>query len=166
MKLQISAAMCRWLMLHASVIRMRDSDGRAVGIFIGIGDDRNRSFTVLGREQTNNRAGLLAAIAVMRVHEFLDSLQGERQLNNEGNADLWDEFVTELRLKTMRQEFTSTGRSLPLWTKGDMMLQTATSAAAAHHAAPQALAGAATKRQRVALSTRMFVADLFFFKST
>ena len=30
-------------------------------------------------------------------------LQGERQLNNEGGADLWDEFVTELRLKATPQ---------------------------------------------------------------
>ena len=36
------------------------------------------------------------------------------------------------------------------------------SAAAAHHAAPQALTEAATKRQRVALSTHMVVADLLF----
>ena len=30
-------------------------------------------------------------------------LQGERQLNNEDCADLWDEFVTGLRLKSTRQ---------------------------------------------------------------
>ena len=36
------------------------------------------------------------------------------------------------------------------------------SAAAAHHAASPALTESATKRQRVALSTQMFVADLLF----
>ena len=30
-------------------------------------------------------------------------LQSERHLNNEGGADLWDEVVTELRLKATRQ---------------------------------------------------------------
>ena len=70
------------------------------GVFFSVGDDRNRSFTLLGREQTNNRAELLAAIAAMRVQDGnleirSDSeyvvriatglLQGERQLNHEGN---------------------------------------------------------------------------------
>jgi len=39
------------------------------GVFFSTGDARKRSFTILGREQTNNRAELLAAIAEMRVHE-------------------------------------------------------------------------------------------------
>ena len=92
--------------------------GAGCGVFFSIGDDRNRSFTLTGREETNNRAKLLAAIAAMRVQDGnleikSDSesvvriaaglLQGERQLNNESNADLWDEFLTELRLKTTRQ---------------------------------------------------------------
>ena len=88
------------------------------GVFFSVGDNKNRSFTLPGREQTNNRAELLAANAAMRVQNgnleiMSDSeyvvrivtglLQGERQLNNEGDEDLWDEFVTELRLKDTRQ---------------------------------------------------------------
>ena len=64
------------------------------------GDDRNRSFTLPGREQTNNHAELLAASA-MRVQDgnfdvrsyieyvvrvVTGLLQGQRHLNNEGNA--------------------------------------------------------------------------------
>ena len=39
------------------------------GVFFSVGDDRNRSFTLPGREQTNNRAVLLAAITAMRVQD-------------------------------------------------------------------------------------------------
>ena len=39
------------------------------GVFLSTGDAWNRSFTLPGREQTNNRADLLAAIATMRAHE-------------------------------------------------------------------------------------------------
>ena len=148
------------------------------GVFFSVGDDRNRSFTLPGREQSNNGAGLLVAIAAMRVQDgnleircdseclvrvAIGLLQGERQLNNEGNADSWIEFETELRLRTTRRLHfvwvtghatkVHSGVSSPLWTKGAMMLQT-------HQAAPQALTEAATKRQRVVLSTHMFVADL------
>ena len=74
--------------------------------------------TGIALEQTNNRAELLAAITAMRVQDGnleirSDSdhvvriatrlLQGESQLNNEGDADLWHEFVTELRLKATEQ---------------------------------------------------------------
>ena len=41
-----------------------------------------------------------------------------------------------------------------------MMLQTHLAPAAAHNASPQALNETATKRQRVAFSTQMSVADL------
>ena len=74
------------------------------GVFFSIGDDRNRSFILPGREQSNNRAERLAAIATMRVHAGNLEIQGltdsecvvrlatgrlkrERQLNTEGNAD-------------------------------------------------------------------------------
>ena len=60
----------------------------------------------------------------------------------------------------MRQKFTSTGRSLPLWTEGDDAADALAPAAAAHHTAPQALTEVATKRQRFALSIHMFVAEL------
>ena len=78
--------------------------GAGCGIF---GDDRDRFFTLLGHEQTKNGAELLAAIATMRVQDgnleiMSDSeyvvristglLEGERQLNTEGNADLWAFF--------------------------------------------------------------------------
>ena len=112
------------------------------GVFFSVGNDRNGSFTLPASEQTGNRAELLAAVTVTRAQEGnleirSDSeyvvcsatglLQGERQLDNEGDAGLWDEFMTELRLKATRQldfvwskdtrqESTLTGRSPPLWT--------------------------------------------------
>ena len=39
------------------------------GVFFSTGAAANLSFTLLRREQTNNRAELLSAIAAMRVHE-------------------------------------------------------------------------------------------------
>ena len=39
------------------------------GVFFGINDDRNCSFTLPGREQANNRADLLAVIAAIQVHD-------------------------------------------------------------------------------------------------
>ena len=36
---------------------------------LGINEDRNCSFTLPGREQTNNRENLLAVIAAMQVHD-------------------------------------------------------------------------------------------------
>ena len=131
--------------------------------------------------QTNNRAELLAAITAMRVQDGnLDYvvriatglLEGEIHLKNEGDADLWDEIATKLKLKSTRQlsfawfkrhatkihidrEITTT-----LAKGGTDAVDALASAAAAHHAAPQALIEAATKRQRVALSTHIFVADL------
>ena len=68
-------------------------------------------------------------IASMPVRVVTGLLKGERQLNTEGNADVWNELVTELRLKTTRRlnfvwgqrakKFTSSGRSPSLWTKGE-----------------------------------------------
>ena len=95
----------------------------------------------------------------------LGLLQGERQLNNEGDADLWDEFVTGVRLTATRQlsfvwikghatrihidrEITTT-----LDNGGNDAADALASAAAAHHAAPQAQIEAATKRHRVDLAT-------------
>ena len=96
-------------------------------------------------------------------------LHGERQSNNEGDADLWNEFVTELGLKATRQldfvwvkehaaKSSSTGGSPPLWTKGrNDAADVLASSSAARHASLQALIEAG-----VALSTHMFVADLRF----
>ena len=158
------------------------------GVFFSIGDGRNRSFTL--HEQTNKRAELLAAIAAIPVRDgnleirsnskyvvliATGLLHGERQRNIEGNADLWVEFASELRLKTMR-------RIRFVWVKrhatksshrqvdrhcsgqrgGNDAADALASAAAAHHAAPQVLTEAATKRQRVALSIYVFVAELLF----
>ena len=39
------------------------------GVFFGVDRDRNCSFTLPGREQTNNRAELLAVITAMQVHD-------------------------------------------------------------------------------------------------
>ena len=88
-------------------------------------------------------AELLAVIAAMRVQEGnleirSDSeyvvriptrlIQGERQLNTDGNADMWVEFVCELGLKTTRRLHIPLGQrtcensyrqGLPLhWTEG------------------------------------------------
>ena len=57
------------LMEHVSAIRTRGSEGAGCGIFFGIDDDRNFSFTLFGREQTNNRAEMLAVITAMQVHD-------------------------------------------------------------------------------------------------
>ena len=77
------------------------------GIFFGIDDDRNCSFTLFGREQTNNRAELLAVITAMQVHDgnleirsdseyvvriATSRARGETQKGNVDNADLWEEF--------------------------------------------------------------------------
>ena len=82
----------------------------------GINDDRNGSLP--GREQTNNRAELLAVIALMQVHDWnleirsdseyvvrvaTSRTRGETQKCNEENADLWNEFETLLRLNDMRR---------------------------------------------------------------
>ena len=80
--------------------RFRKAD---CGVFFGNNDDRNCSFTLPGREQTNNRAELLAVIAAMQVHDgnfeirsdseyvvriATSRTRGETQKCNEGNADL------------------------------------------------------------------------------
>ena len=89
-------------------------------VFFGINDDRNCSFTLPGREQTNNRAELLAFIAAMQAHDgnleigsdsgyvvriAATSTRGETQNGNEGNTDLRDEFETKLRLNATRLDF-------------------------------------------------------------
>ena len=48
---------------HASATRTRGSEEQVAGVFFSINDDRNCNFTLLGREQTNNHAELLAVIA-------------------------------------------------------------------------------------------------------
>ena len=88
------------------------------GVLFGINDDRNCSFTLPGREQTNNRAELPAVIAAMQVHDgnleirsdseyvvriAISRIRGETQKCNEGNADLWNEFETVLRLNDTRR---------------------------------------------------------------
>ena len=96
------------------------------GEIFSINDDRNCSFTLLGREQTNNRAELLTVIAAMKIHvgnleirsnsKYVVRIatsrkRGETQKCNEGNADLWNEFETVLRVNdTRRLEF--------VWVKG------------------------------------------------
>ena len=154
--------------------------------FFSVGDDKSRSFTTPGREQTNNRVELLAAIVAMRVQDgnleirydtdcvvriATGILQRETQLNNESDADLWDEFVTKLRAKATRQlsfvwikrhatKIHISRRSPPLWTREETMMRTHWRLLLRHHAAQPAMIEAATKRQRVALATHIFVADL------
>ena len=175
MKLTITVALRHGLMEeHATAIRMRGSEGRAVGsssvlVMTGI------ALSCLpGCEQTNNRAELLAAIAAMRVQDGSLEIRSdseyvvrvaagpERQLNN--GAETEDHATSRLRLgykacdkSSHQQESHSTldkGRN--------DVADSLASAAAAHHAAPQALTEAATQRQLVALSTHMFVAEQLF----
>ena len=159
------------------------------GVIFSVNDDRNCSFTLPGREQTNNRAELFALIAAVKIHdgnleirsdsEYVvrlgtSRIRGETQKCNEGNADLWNEFETVLRLNdTRRLEFA--------WVKGhatkihiDRQVTTTlnkggnyaadalASAAAARHSAPQTLTEAAYERQRTAMITHSFASDLLF----
>ena len=75
------------------------------GVIFCIGDERR---SLLHFAWTNNGAELLAAIAEMRVQEGnleirFDSEYVVRVATIEGNADLWAEIVSELRLKTARR---------------------------------------------------------------
>ena len=88
------------------------------GVFFSINDNRNCSFTLPGREQTHNRAELLAVIAAMKIHDenleirsdseyvvriATSRIRGETQKCNEENADLWNEFETVLKLNDTRR---------------------------------------------------------------
>ena len=144
---------------------------RGCRVFFGIDDDRNCSFTLPGREQTNNRAELLTVIAAMQVHDAnleirsdseyvvriaTSHTRGLTQTCYEGNADLWDEFGTGLRRKTTRSfDFVWVRghatklhicRQITTLNKGGNDTADAlASAAAAHHVAPQALTEAAIR---------------------
>ena len=84
------------------------------GVFFGINDDRNCYFTLPRREQTNNRADLLAVIAAMQVHDgnleirsdseyvvriATSRTRGETQKCNEGQrrsvGRIWDRAETQ-----------------------------------------------------------------------
>ena len=183
-----------WLgpMEHVSAGRTRGSGEQAVEFF-GINDNRNCSFPLPGCEQTNNRAELLAVIATMQVHDGNLEIRSdseyvvriatsrtcrEMQRDNEGNTDLWDEFETKLRLDaTRRLDFVCvTGHAKKLHIGrhittslnkgGNDAADALASAAASHHAAPQALTEAAIERQRTALLTHSFAAELLFQKAS
>ena len=175
--LKITTALWRGLIVHASAVRIRDSEGRAVessSVLVTTGIALSLCLGVSKPTIWRQSLRCECKTETLRIRSDSENvariatgvLRGERQLNNEGNADLCDEFVTELRLKTTRQlNF--------VWVKGrvtkvhiDREITTnlcaadaLASAAAAHHAAPQALTEAATKRQRIALSTHLFAAD-------
>ena len=81
------------------------------GVFFGINDDRNCSFTLPGREQTNNRAELLAVVAAMEVHD------GNLEIRSD--SDYAVRIATSRRSATratqgMRRSYTSTSESPPL----------------------------------------------------
>ena len=91
---------------HVSAIRTRGSEEQTVEYSLESTDDRNCSFTLPGREQTNNRAELFAAVAAMQVHDgnleirsdsayavriATSRTRGETQKRKEGSTDLWDE---------------------------------------------------------------------------
>ena len=125
---------------------------------------RNRYFTSRGREQAKKRAELLAAIAATRVHagnhairsdsEYVVRvaaalLHGQRQQTAKSKENPYAEFAVELSLKTTHRLHHVWGKgdatkihvdreSPQPWTKG-RMTDASASAAAAHHAAPQAL---------------------------
>ena len=74
------------------------------GVFISVCDDRNRSLTFActgANQEPCGTSGGNRRDACARRKPGL--LQGERQLNTEGNADLWPEYVSELRLKATRR---------------------------------------------------------------
>ena len=111
---------------HASATRTRRFRRAGCGVFFSINDNRNCSFTLPGREQTHNRAELLAVIAAMKIHDgnleirsdseyvvriATSRIRGETQKCNEENEDLWNEFETVLKINdTRRLEF--------VWVKG------------------------------------------------
>ena len=147
------------------------------GGFFGINDDRNCSFTLPGREQKNNRAELLAVIEIRSDSEYVVRIatsrtRGETQKCNEGNADLWDVFETQLRLTATRRFDFVRGHATKLHidrqittslnNRGNDAADSWASAAAAHHAAPQALTEAAIGRQRTAMVTHSFASGLLF----
>ena len=118
---------CTVVWTDGACVCNQDSRFRRAGCgVLSIDDDRNCSFTLPGREQTNNRAELLAVIAAMKIHggnleirsdsEYVvriatSRVRGETQKCNEENADLWNEFETVPRLNdTRRLEF--------VWVKG------------------------------------------------
>ena len=148
------------------------------GVFFGINDNRNCSFTLLGREQTNNRAELLAVITAMKIYDGnleirSDSdyvvraancrMRGEIQRSNLENSDLWKEFDTALSFYGTRQvKFT--------WVKGHATMVhinrriTTTLDKGGNDAgdALEVLTDAALVRQRTALATHCFASELLF----
>ena len=96
------------------------------GVFFSINDNRNCSFTLPGREQTNNRAELLAVITAMKIHdgnleirsdsEYVvrtanSRMRGEAQKGYVENSNLWKEFDMAMGYYGTRQlKFT--------WVKG------------------------------------------------
>ena len=116
------------------------------------------------------RSGRTASMLCLLPPELL---HGERQRNIEGTADLFVEFVSEteghathsLRVGQKACDKSShrqVDRHCSGQRGGNDAADALASAAAAHHAAPQVLTEAATKRQRVALSIYVFVAELLF----
>ena len=159
------------------------------GVFFGINDSRNCSFTLPGREQTNNRAELLAVITAMKIYDGnleirSDSdyivraancrMRGEIQRSNLENSDLWKEFDTALSFYDTRQvKFTwvkghattvhiNRRITTTLDKGGNDAADALASAAAAHHSAPKVLTDAALVRQRTALATHCFASELLF----
>ena len=96
-------------MEHVSATKTRGSEEQAAEFSSSINDDRDCSLTLPGREQTNNRAELLAVVAAMKIHDgnletrsdseyvvrtATSRIRGETQKCNEENGDLWNEFET------------------------------------------------------------------------
>lgn len=169
--------------------RLEVQKSRLRGILQHINDNSNCSFTLPGREQTDNCAELLAIIAAMKIRggnlEFRSDseyvvriatsrIRGETQKCNEENEDLWNEFGTVLKINDTR-------RLEVVWVKGHATkshidwrgtttlnlggtdaADALASAAAARHAAPQILTDAAYERQRTALITHSFASELLF----
>ena len=90
-----------------------DQDARfrraGCGVFFGINDNRNCSFTLLGREQTNNAMQVHDGNLEIRsdsdyvVRIATSRSRGKMHKGNEGNADLWEEFETVLKRNITRR---------------------------------------------------------------
>ena len=147
------------------------------GVFFAHRDGRNMSFTLPGREQTNNRAELLAVNMAMKAHEgpleirsdsehvvdtancFLHS--GMKDLGKIANQDLWSEFCAlvrqrqhEIVLKWVKghakQVDIERGRTTALDKLGNDSADALATHAAAAHAPPHQLAQDASSRAALA----------------
>ena len=148
------------------------------GVFFSKGNARNLAFTLPGREQTNNRAELTAALAAVRSHagpvevrsdsqyvvsQAAQLLRGEK-VHPKANVDLWKEMEQEIGARqssdlvftwvkahtTLRD--VEKGRTTAQNKCGNDAADALASAAAQQHEAPAGLMAAAQRRKRHAVA--------------